>query len=55
MTNHRAAFTVPGFASKEVAALGLKGAGKLQEVTVVSGRRGNGGKTGAGGMAGVAS
>ena len=40
---------------KDVAALGQKGAGKLQEVTVLSGRRGNGEKTGAGGIAGVAS
>jgi len=42
------------FSAKAVATLGLKGAGKLHDVTVVSGRGGNGGKTGAGGMADAA-
>ena len=53
MTNHRAAFTVPGFASKRQ---GGRGAGaERRGKTPGSYCTGNGGKTGAGGMAGVAS
>jgi len=42
------------FSAKTVATLGLKGGRKLHDVTVLSGRRGNGGKTEAGGMADAA-